>query len=164
MTKGLKRRAIAAALLLVALCAAALTCALINRRDAVTAAAAQPALALQQEADALSQFRTEREQLRQQQKAQLNELIYNASSDGETIRLAQRKLMEIIDRESAEVRLEGLLRARGFDDVLVSVSGESVNVLVRREALTQRETAVILEPVLRETGITSGNVKIIPVN
>ena len=51
----------------------------------------------------------------------------------------------------------------GFEDALVTLSGRSANVLVRRDSLTRAETAVILELVMRETGITSGNVKIIPI-
>ena len=46
---------------------------------------------------------------------------------------------------------------------MATVHEDSVNVLVRAESLSQSETAVILELVLRETGISGGNVKIIPI-
>ena len=72
--------------------------------------------------------------------------------------------MDMLDRAEAENTLEGVLRARGFDDAVVTVGERSANVLLRREApLNQRETAVILELVMRETGLTGGSVKIIPV-
>ena len=164
------RRAMISVLLLTALCSSALTCVLMKgwadstsaRTMSVQAASAQ--YAGQADArDALEQFRTERGELRQQQKAQLNEIIYNSTSDADTIRQAQARLMELMSREEAEGTLEGVLRARGFEDALVTLSGRSANVLIRRDSLTRAETAVILELVLRETGITSGNVKIIPI-
>ena len=67
-------------------------------------------------------------------------------------------------RQETEQRLEGILAIRGFDGALVTVSDASVNVILRAEALTRRETAVILDLVLRETGVTAGNVKILTIN
>ena len=114
--------------------------------------------------DPLLQFRTEREQLRARQAAQLNEIIYDEDTDAETLRQAQRRLMDMQAEAASEVTLEGILQARGFDGALVSVGRQSVNVLLRCEAVTQRQASVILDLVLRETGVTGGNVKIIPVN
>ena len=113
--------------------------------------------------DPLSRFRTERSQLRARQEAELNDIIYSGSSDAETVARAKGALLEQLESEKQELTLEGLLQSRGFGDVLVSISGGSCNVLVRGEALAQRETAVILDSVMRETGLTGGNVKIIPV-
>jgi len=76
---------------------------------------------------------------------------------------AQAQLMSLMERREQEVTLEGILQARGFDGALVSVDERSANVLLRREAVTSRESAVILELVMRQTGLTGGNVKIIPV-
>ena len=116
------------------------------------------------ESDPLTVFRTERQQLRERQRAELQDIIHDAATDAETLSLAKRQLMSLMDREDKELTLEGLLTARGFEDALVTVDVGAVNVLVRGAALTQRETAVILDLALRQTGVTSGNVKIIPIN
>ena len=113
---------------------------------------------------ALEQFRTERQQLRQRQIAQLNELIYGESDDAETTSLAKRRLLELMRWSEQETTLEGLLRLREFADVLVTVHTDSVNVMVRADALNRQQSAVILDLVMRETGISGGNVKIIPIN
>ncbi len=113
--------------------------------------------------DPLSRFRLEREELRARQEAQLNDIIYSDRSDGENVAQAQTQLLEMLSHAQTEHTLEGILQSRGFEEALVSVSNGSANVLVRREALNQRESAVILELVMRETGLTGGNVKIIPV-
>lgn len=114
--------------------------------------------------DPLDEFRTEREQLRSMQTAQLNDIIYGADTDEETRALAQRKLVEILDWSEKELTIEGVLRARGYDGAVATVHTDSANILVRAETITQQESAVILELVLRETGLSGGNVKIIPIN
>ena len=114
--------------------------------------------------DAVAAFRTEREQLRAMQKAQLNEIVDGDGSEPDIAALAQRQLMELCSREEHELTLEGLLTLRGFDDPVVTVQSDSVNVLLRAELVTQQECSVILDLVCRETGVQSGNVKIIPIN
>ena len=114
--------------------------------------------------DAVAAFRTEREQLRAMQKAQLNEIVHDEAAEAEIAALAQRRLMELCSREEHEMTLEGLLALRGFDDPVVTVQSDSVNVLLRRELITQQECSIILDLVCRETGVQSGNVKIIPIN
>ena len=116
------------------------------------------------EEDAIAAFRTEREQLRAMQKAQLNDLIHDSGTEAEIAAMAQRQLLDLCGREEHEVTLEGLLALRGFDDPVVTVQSDSVNVLLRREMVTQQECSVILDLVCRETGVQSGNVKIIPIN
>ena len=114
--------------------------------------------------DPIEQFRTERQQLRQMQMEQLNEIVYGGSADAEMIAMAQRRQLELMEWSEHELTLEGVLRLREFEDVLVTVHTDSVNVMVRSDALTREQTAVILELVMRETGISGGNVKIIPIN
>ena len=130
------------------------------RTAAVTAGFAQT---VTEHPDPLQRFRTEREQLRRRRQAELNDIIHDAKTDAETLALAQRQLMAQLSAEDAEVRLEGLLGVRGFDGAVVSVSEGAVNVLIHRETITRQETAVILDLALRETGVSGGNVKIIPV-
>ena len=62
-----------------------------------------------------------------------------------------------------ETTVEGVLRMRGFEDAVVTVSANSVNVVVRADALSQAESAAILELVMRETGQSGANVKIMTV-
>ena len=125
---------------------------------------AAPVSAGQTQTDPLEQYRTERQQLRSRQRASLNEIIYAENSDDETVRLAQRQLMTLMTAEAQETNLEGTLRARGFSGVLATVQGDSVNVLLRTDSLNQAQAAIIYDLVLRETGVTGGNVKIIPIN
>jgi len=114
--------------------------------------------------DPIAQFRTERQQLRQMQTAQLNEMIYGGTADDEVIELAKRKLLELLTWSEQETTLEGVLSMREFEDAVVTVHTDSVNVIIRTDVLNQQQSAVILELVQRETGISGTNVKIIPIN
>ena len=113
--------------------------------------------------DPLEAFAAERQQLRGMQKAQLNEILYDADSEDDARAEARRQLLELCDREEKENTIEGVLRMRGFADAVCTVHGDSVNVVVRADSLGRQESAVIYDLVLRETGVTGGNVKIIPV-
>lgn len=115
------------------------------------------------EADPVIKFRTEREQLRARQEAQLNDIIHDERSSEVMVQRAQEQLLSMLKQSELETTLEGILQSRGFEDALVTVHAASVNVMFRCEALTRQQSAVILELVLRETGVTSGNVKIIPI-
>ena len=162
MEKGLRRAAWVAAVMILLAADSAVTANLVSRGEPQIQAAPASAEAAPPE-DALTQFRTEREQLRAREEAELNDIIHDANTSEETRSRAQQRLLALLDATSKECILEGILQSRGFEDALVSVNGGSVNAIVRRETLTQQESAVILELVLRETGVTGGNVKIIPI-
>lgn len=116
------------------------------------------------EKDALEAFRTERQQLRQMQLSQLSEMIHSDGSEAQIVALAQQRQLELMEWAEQELTLEGVLAMRGFDGAVATVHTDSVNVMVRAESVSQQEAAVILELVARETGISVGNVKIIPIN
>lgn len=115
-------------------------------------------------ADPIEEFRTTRQQLRAMQKAQLNDVAHDADTDAELAAMAQRQLLLLCEREEQELTLEGILEMRGWEGAVVTVHENSVNVLLSAQTLTQQESSVIMELVCRETGIMSGNVKIIPIN
>ena len=151
---------------------AALALAALMAADALVARAltlralaptSEAASAVLEAVDPLDQFRLEREQLRARQEAQLNDIIYSDRSDARTVARAQEQLLSLLSRAEQELTLEGLLQGRGFEEALVSVGERSANILLRKDAVTQRESAVILDLVMRQTGLTGGNVKIIPV-
>ena len=150
------------ALLLAALLAgdALVTARLVTNR--VNRADSAPACS-RIESDPMAAFRLEREQLRARQEAQLNDIIHDEGADGEIRDQARRALMDMLEHARSENAIEGILQGRGFEDALASVSASAANVLIRTEALNHAQSAVILDLVMRQTGLTGGNVKIIPV-
>ena len=84
-------------------------------------------------------------------------------ADAGTRARARSELLTLTSRMEVETTVEGVLRMRGFEDAVVTVSANSVNVVVRADALSQTESAAILELVMRETGQSGANVKIMTV-
>lgn len=119
---------------------------------------------VQQESRPIERFRTERQQLRAMQKAQLNDIIHDASTDAETADMARRQLLTLCDAEEKELTIEGVLAMRGFQNPVVTVHTGSVNVIIEAELVTKQESSVILDFVSRETGAMAGDIKIIPIN
>ena len=62
-----------------------------------------------------------------------------------------------------ELVLEGLIKAAGFEDAVVTSSTENVNIIIKSASLTSEQVAKVLEIVTAETGKTASNVRIIPV-
>ena len=64
------------------------------------------------------------------------------------------------DCMESELNTENLIRAKGFEEVIVSMHNGSVNVIVDADALTDEQVAQILDIVLRQTGETAENIKV----
>ena len=123
----------------------------------------KPASRVYEPVDSIARFREERSRVRDAEIAQLNALIADESAGQDLRDRAREKLINLTGWMEQEVTVEGVLRARGYEDPLVTVHQDSVNVLVRQQALTQSDAARILELTARETGQTGGNIKIIPI-
>ena len=93
----------------------------------------------------------------------MNDIIHAPDGDGEIVAQARKQLLDMLEQARQESAIEGILQSRGFEDALVSVSGAGANVILRGEKVSAAQSAVILDLVMRETGLTGGSVKIIPV-
>ena len=69
------------------------------------------------------------------------------------------KLVEIMEKE---LLLESLLKAKGYEDVVVSVglSSDNINVIVKADELTRDDTAKIYGTIKSETNASADLVKI----
>lgn len=115
-------------------------------------------------ADADRPGRAERERMRALEIEQLRSLIDDREADQALRDEARAALIALTACMEQEVTLEGVLAARGFLDAVATVHTGSVNVIVRQDAVTRAQSAIIMELALRETGQQSGNIKIIPVS
>lgn len=107
-------------------------------------------------------FRFERESTRRQETEYIMEVIDNPDADSQIRQEAKEQLLEIAGNMEKELRIETLIKAKGFEDVAVLLQTDSVNVIVDRQELMPEEVARILEIVIRESGQGAENVKIIP--
>jgi hypothetical protein len=123
----------------------------------------QAASRVHEPVDSIARFRAERERVRSVEIEQITKLVADESA-GQAIRdKARERLMRLTEWMEQEVTVEGVMRARGYEDPLVTVHADSVNVLVRTSLLSQTDAARILELAARETGQAGGHIKIIPI-
>ena len=59
--------------------------------------------------------------------------------------------------------MEGLIKAKGFEDAIVTTSANNVNVIVKCAALESSQVAQIVQIVKEQTAKSIENIKIIPV-
>lgn len=90
----------------------------------------------------------------------LNEIIDNKNTDADTVKLANKEKLFIIDIINKEKIVENLIRAKGFEDVVVFITKHSVNVIVQSKELPRSDMAKILDIVTRETNSSLDNIKI----
>ena len=125
----------------------------------------RPAPAQTQPPDAqIAVFYSDRNTLRQEEISQLLKMASDPSASDSMRASAQERVMLLRKWMEQEATVETVLSARGYETPVVTVHSDSVNVIVRASELTRQQAGVILELVTRETGVTGGNVKIIPIN
>lgn len=111
--------------------------------------------------DFFADFRTNREKTREKELMQIDAVIANAQTDANTLSEAQQLKLSISANMEKELIVEGLLIARGFTDAVVTVNAESVNVVIKAEAISSEEAARVYETVLGEINVKAENVKIL---
>jgi len=112
----------------------------------------------------IEQFLQDRAEERAEERRQLEEILKDYTLSTDLREDAARQILMRAEAIEQETTLEGVLRARGYGDPVVTVHPGSVNVLLRSGALDQRETAAILELAMRETGQGAGDIRIMPVD
>lgn len=107
-------------------------------------------------------YRTDRETTRAEEILYLDGIITSETADETTIANAQAKKLSICDAMETELVLEGLIKAKGFEDCVATISTANVNIVVQDADLTLEEAAMILNIVVTETSFTAPDVVIIP--
>lgn len=72
-------------------------------------------------------------------------------------------MISMTDIAEKETAAEILLEAKGFGDVVVSISSDMVDVVVNAAELSEQQRAQIEDIVKRKTGMSSENIIISPV-
>jgi len=108
-------------------------------------------------------YRTDRQSTRDQELLYYEAIITSENSSVDAINLAETKKLSLITNMETELVTEGLIKAQGFEDCIVTSSANSVNVVVKAGELTSSEVAKIVSIVKEQTGASIDNIKIIPV-
>lgn len=108
--------------------------------------------------------RLSRDKLRAGLIDRLNEIVNNDNTNDEMRTEAQKKIMRIGEISEKELVIEGLIRAKGFEDALIFLTDESAKVVVSIDELTEQDVVKILDAVISETNLDTSNIKIMKKN
>lgn len=108
----------------------------------------------------------DRQTTRDYEIAELNSILAMEGDEyAEARQSALERKQSIVDAMETEMLLETLLKAQGFEDVLVTVNaaGDSVSVIVDKDDLTREDTVRIYNTIATETTVSTEFVKILSV-
>ena len=111
----------------------------------------------------LAGAKLQKEQTRAKNKETLLDIINNANISEEQKQDAINGMIALTDMAEKETAAEILLEAKGFNDVVVSISGSGVDVVVNAPSLTDAQRAQIEDIVTSKTGISPENIIISPI-
>lgn len=109
-----------------------------------------------------STYRDDRKATRSQEILYLEEIMASATSDETTVSNAEKMYLDLVGTMETEATLEGLIKAYGFDDCIVTISDNNVNVVIKDSELTLEETSQVLNIITEQTEYTAADVVVIP--
>lgn len=111
--------------------------------------------------DYFESYRTNRQSIRDMEMKYVQTLSESASSDADVKKEAEARLLEISRLMELELKVENLIKAKGFEDVVAFVEDGSINVVVKAESISASDAAKILKIVTEETKESAQNITII---
>ena len=108
--------------------------------------------------DFAAQAKISREQVRSQNKADLQAIISNKDISDEEKQNAINTMVSMTDLTEKESAAELLLEAKGFENVIVNLTGETADVVVPDADLEDVKRAQIEDIVKRKTEISAENI------
>lgn len=111
-----------------------------------------------QSMDYASEMKFAREQVRSRNKETLQGIIDNANLDEAQKQDAVNQMIAMTSAAEKENAAEMLLEAKGFTDVVVSITDNSVDVVLDMGEVTDAKRAQIEDIVKRKTGIEAANI------
>ena len=112
----------------------------------------------------VAEAKVTREQVRAKNKESLLEIIDNESLSEEQKQDAVNQMVAMTDLAEKEAAAETLLASKGFDEVVISLTADTADVVVNAADLSDANRAQIEDIVTRKTGVAPQNIVITPVN
>ncbi len=112
----------------------------------------------------VAEAKVSREQVRAKNKESLLEIIDNENLSDEQKQDAVNQMVAMTDLAEREAAAETLLASKGFDEVVISLTADTADVVVNAADLSDASRAQIEDIVARKTGVAAQNIVITPVN
>ena len=109
-----------------------------------------------------SEYRLERDRVRDRAIELLKEVANNQSSTAESRHEAEGNLLAITNNLSQELKIENLIKANSYQDSVIFLDRNSATVIVKAKSLSNDDIAKISQLVARHGNIPAGKITIIP--
>lgn len=101
-----------------------------------------------------------REKQRNDLSEELNEIINNPSTTDKSREEASNMKLQLVKYQETELKIENLLSAKGFENALVYIGENNVNVVVNKQGLSKSESARIFDLVAEQAGVSYDQIKL----
>lgn len=108
--------------------------------------------------------RSERDSTRESEFLYLDAIMQSEQSTASAKQTAEEQKLTLVSRMEKELAIETLVKARGFEDAIVTIGDSGVSVVVNSTELTEEQANQILSDVMGETTFKPSEVKVIPYN
>lgn len=112
----------------------------------------------------VAEAKVTREQVRAKNRETLQQIIDNKELSDKQKKDAVSQMVKMTELSEKEAAAETLLASKGFNDAVVSIADEAVDVVVNAKELTEANRAQITDIVTRKTGVAAENIVINPIN
>ena len=113
--------------------------------------------------DYAAEMKLNREQIRSKNKESLLEIVNNTTIDESLKQDAVNKMIAMTDIAEREAAAEMLLEAKGFFDVVVSITEDNCDVVLNMGEVTDAKRAQVEDIVKRKTNIAADKIVITPI-
>lgn len=114
--------------------------------------------------DFAAEMKLNREQVRAKNKESLLEIVNNTNIDEAAKQEAVNQMIAMTNVAERETAAEMLLEAKGFTDVVVSITDDTVDVVLDMGEVTDAKRAQIEDIVKRKTNISADKIVITPIS
>ena len=108
-------------------------------------------------------YRLDRTETRAETVMYLDAIISDEASSADAVTAAENDKLELTSAMELELVLEGLIKAAGFEDAVVTATSENINVILKTAELTEEQATKVLEIITAETDRKATSIRIIPV-
>ena len=114
--------------------------------------------------DYFSRAKLERDVNRSESIDTLTKLIDSGSSDKATRSRAEDEIHLLTDFSEKEVMIENLIRAKGYEDVVVFMGENLISLAVKSEGLNEIDVAILQDIAISTAGYPADKIKIVEIH
>lgn len=108
-------------------------------------------------------YRQDRETNRERELAYYQAIVDSEPTDSTEASKAKDSMLNLLAQIEKELVVEGLIKGIGFEDCVMTMTPQNVNVVVKSNSLQESEVAQIVSILQSELSVSLENIKIMPV-